>query len=422
MDNIIFLNRERLWLAILCLTIVSFPWHERINSVGIALLALHWVLDKDLIQKIKKFRVNLPILIMWLFFLLHLVALPFSSYIPEGIHSIEVKISLLLLPLFFATENYFTKKNTTLFFTVLCVSTLASFIYATIYSAINFGQLGLHEVFKRMNISAAIMHPGYYSNYFALGFIYIMWLLMNKIYTGYFIRFLLVITNLIFFLAITSLSSKTILIYLFIFVIYFIWYLSQKIKNQLFRIICLFSLFAITIISFISIPNINYRIYETIGNLSLPEKNIQFSNSTGSRKVTWKLEWGLIKQQWLTGYGTGESNPLLLQEFKKFHFDDLALNNMHTHNQIFHTWLDLGLLGLLLLVTLLLYCLWYFYKEKSFIGIWLVLLIIVNTCTDDMLEIQASAVFLIFFLNIMLFQQKSNKDLNGKLVSNSPNT
>lgn len=416
MDVKIKFNREGLWVIILCLTIASFPWHERINSVGIGLLALHWLVDSNLLLKIKKITITLPLLIMWAFFLFHLIVLPFSDHIPEGLHSIEVKICFFILPLFFASENYFDKNKTILFFNVFCASAFVSFIYASIYSSVNFGYAGLQEVFKRMNLSAAIMHPGYYSNYFAFGFIYMTWLLMTNYYRGYFWRVLLFFINLIFFLAIIFLSSKTILIYVFLFFIYFVWYLSGKIENPWFRRIGLIALISATIIIFFSIPSINYRIQETIGNLSLPEKDTKFSNSTGARKVAWKLEWGLIEKKWITGYGTGEANPLLLQQFKEFHFDDLVLNNMHTHNQILHTWLDLGILGLLILCFLILCCLWYFFKEKSFLGIWLMLLIMVNICTDDMFEIQAGAVFLLTFLNILLFQTQTNKQPNRQLI------
>jgi O-antigen ligase len=81
---------------------------------------------------------------------------------------------------------------------------------------------------------------------------------------------------------------------------------------------------------------------------------------------------------------------------------------MHTHNQVFHTWLDLGLLGIVLLFVLLFYVAYLFaVKQKNEIGFWMILLTLVNISTDDMLEIQAGVVFFVFFITLFLYKNKA---------------
>jgi O-antigen ligase len=79
---------------------------------------------------------------------------------------------------------------------------------------------------------------------------------------------------------------------------------------------------------------------------------------------------------------------------------------MHTHNQFLHTWIDLGLVGILLLLCCLVVCFIQFWKQKEEIGIWFSGLILINILTDDMLEIQAGIVFFIFFLLLLIYQNK----------------
>ncbi|GBL35305.1 hypothetical protein EMGBS15_09000 [Filimonas sp.] len=70
---------------------------------------------------------------------------------------------------------------------------------------------------------------------------------------------------------------------------------------------------------------------------------------------------------------------------------------MHTHNQVFHTWLDLGIIGVLLLMAILIVCGFWFQRQGNRLAWWLLPLIFLNMLTDDMLEVQAGGVFLCFF-------------------------
>jgi hypothetical protein len=79
---------------------------------------------------------------------------------------------------------------------------------------------------------------------------------------------------------------------------------------------------------------------------------------------------------------------------------------MHTHNQFFHTWIDLGLGGIILLMSFLIICIRQFFIQNEEMGIWFSGLVFINILTDDMLEIQAGSVFFIFFLLILIYQHK----------------
>jgi len=150
------------------------------------------------------------------------------------------------------------------------------------------------------------------------------------------------------------------------------------------------------------VPSIHNRMLDTWNNLSSVDHTISFSNSTGSRIAAWQLEWKIIKPNWLLGYGTGEANGLLMQEFKQGNYASLIEYNMHTHNQLLHIWIDLGLLGVLFLLSFIGFSFSEALQKGMKEAYWMSLLIFVNILTDDMLEIQAGIVFFIFFLCLLL--------------------
>jgi O-antigen ligase len=419
------LNRANIWYVLVILTAISFTWSERLNSIGIILLVVHWTLDRKLIDKCLLLissktsayqlssrlsnmqRISIYLLIS--FFLIHLIALIWSDYKIQGWQTIEVKLSFFILPLLFSTEHYLDKKKTELLLFIFSISCCLSFCYACIYSYLHYIDKGWILVLNRMSISEGIMHPGYYSNYFAFALVFCIfqWLdIKNKISLKS-IAFI----GLILFLstAILMLISKTTILFLGCFGLFLLWLATSRIKNILTRILVFILSLFITILLAIQIPNIKYRINETFNDTAVIDTNVILENSTGSRIAAWTTEWHLIKQNWLIGYGTGEANPQLKKQFIKEGYHNLANENMHTHNQILHTWLDLGIVGVVLLFLILFVSGYLLFTNKRPLGYWLVLLILFNISTDDMLEVQAGTVFFIFFLTLFLYQKEENR-------------
>jgi O-antigen ligase len=262
-----------------------------------------------------------------------------------------------------------------------------------------------------MTISEAIMHPGYYSNYFAFALVIMSFRLLNKTKKTIQEISLYVFAILFLLFALLILISKTAILFLFLFLFFYLWETTFFLKNVLYRMIGFAGVIAVVSLLLVSIPRVKYRIDETINNLNHMEKaEVTFSNSTGSRKVAWGLEWQMIKQKPIIGFGTGAANPLLLQSFKDNGYENLAMNNMHTHNQVLHTWLDLGLIGVLLLIVILgLSGYLFLLLRKDNLGLWMIVLIIANILTDDILEIQAGIVFFMFFWILYLFKDQVPK-------------
>lgn len=396
------LRRETIWVIIIMIVTASFPWSERFNSVGIVGLAIFWLLDKNWIAKIKTFRITTPILIYWSFLALQIIGLLQSEHLHEGIHSIEVKLSLFLLPILFTTESYYSPTNQQRIFYIFYLSCFLSFIYTVIHSYFLFGHLGLHKVFHRMSLSEANMHAGYYSNYFTLAALGLLEDFRSHKWKTEF-RLIKIALLAFFLVVIFILASKTALILIVLYALFGVYKLSELIQSRITRIAIGITLSMLLIVGLAIIPTVQYRIQETIKNLNTPNQEINFSNSSGSRKVAWHFAVQLISKKCIQGYGTGDANALLLHELETHHYDDLVKHNMHTHNQILHTWLENGIVGLCLLIAIVGISLIIHFKQRQALPFWFAMLVLVNISTDDMFEIQAGIVFFILFLSLNLY-------------------
>lgn len=329
-----------------------------------------------------------------------------SHFPNEGWASIETKLCLFILPILFSTESYLDKKSITWIASAFILSCLLSFIYSLGYAIYHFHAYGMSSIFTRMNISAAIMHPGYYANYFALAGLFII--------TDYFAtvriwpRWIHIICSIFFLIVLILLSSKTVFLWLVCLCVYILWKSFDFIKNIPLRIAgSTFALLCLLILG-AQLPPVKKRIQENKTEKSVHVENPQYKYSTEARMAAYPLAWQLIEKNPIIGYGTGSANPLLLHAFAEKKYEDLLQNKMHTHQQIMHTWIDTGIVGICLLIGLGIYWIIAFIRHQQIIGIWLSILCLFNLLTDDMFEIQAGIVFFIFFLMLLSFPKQKN--------------
>lgn len=389
----------------------AFPWHERSSTWGILILMGHYVADRNLVSKVKRFRWSPVVLISFLFFAWHVGGLLWSPYRDEGWRSIETKLSLVVIPFMLSTENYLDRKNMKSIMSFFFMSCALAFGYDLFYSVYHYHTLGPGNIFHRMNISEGLMHPGYFSNYFAFAILYLayeLWYSWRKpswLYVFYLVLFMAVIVLMI---------SKTVVLFILLLSIYFLWRLSAVVKNTGLRMVAFVFTLALFGTGFYLLPPVKSKVKEVLSENYKNNHNPDYSHSTETRYVAYQNEWALIQAKPITGYGTGAANPVFYQQLKEKNFTNMLENNMHTHQQFFHSWLDLGLLGLLLLIGLCVSLFHEFAAQQKAIGIWITLLFLFTMLTDDTLEIQAMGVFFIFLLHLLLFGKNYEKRIHPR--------
>lgn len=387
----------------------AFPWYERSSTLGIVLLALHFIFDPKLIQKIKRISLSPPFLLAFGFFLFNLLAMLWSNQPQAGWTSIEMKLSFIVLPILFSGENYLTRKSFQDILPYILLSLSTAVVYTTAYSFYHFHGQPLSVVVDRMNISQGIMHPGYFSNYLTFG-------LIALVYQAHFFQQKTIWYNYVFLFVLSIMLllmlSKTALLCMGFFSLFWFWKLLHFVRRIMVRL----AAFLIIIVGLLSLlfvlPAFQKRIHDTLYEQHSDLKNPLFHHSTESRMAAWSLEWELIKQHPITGYGTGEANALLLNEFRKKEYHDLIKYNMHTHSQVLRTWIDLGVFGVILLLSFWASISYHLVRERKYVGAWIAGLGFINLLTDDALEIQAIGVFMLFTL--FLFFYSKNKHVASR--------
>jgi O-antigen ligase len=105
------------------------------------------------------------------------------------------------------------------------------------------------------------------------------------------------------------------------------------------------------------------------------------------------------------GAGTGDVNDLMSSLVVRTN-PDLEPGIFDPHNQFLHTWLALGMVGLLTLMAVLVVPMYFAYRKKYFLTSAFISLFLLVCLTESALEVQKGIVLFALFNSLFLFQQK----------------
>ncbi len=335
------------------------------------------------------------------------MGLIYSINLKYGLFDLEVKLSLLLFPLVFFVSKIEMKKvadNILNSFIDGCfVASILSLISAAIqyylYSDINsffYGELALYGHSSYMAIFLCFSSALIYIKNIKQG---------NKISFPKKDLFLLALFSLIIFF----LVSKTGIISILLIHFAFIGYLIIKNKLYLKGTVALVLISTLLFAGYKAFPEVNNRFNELFTTVFSESEEL---NSTSSiRTEIWKTSVKILVQHPF-GVGTGDVKDVLVEYYMNSGLDYAAEKELNAHNQFLQIALATGILGLLVLLLMIFYPLYYAIKNTHIIYIVFLGLIIINFLTEAMLETLAGVVFFAFF-NTMLYttfvQNKINR-------------
>lgn len=356
-----------------------------------------------------KFKEKKGILALALLYVTYVVGLIYSSNLKYGLFDIEVKLSLLLFPLVFFVSKIEMKKvadNILNSFIDGCfVASVLSLVSAAIqyylYSDINsffYGELALYG------------HSSYMALFlcFSSALIYIKNIKQgNKISFPKKDLFLLALFSLIIFF----LVSKTGIISILLIHFGFIGYLIIKNKLYLKGTVALVLISTLLFAGYKAFPEVNNRFNELFSTVFSESKEL---NSTSSiRTAIWKTSLNILTEHPF-GVGTGDVKDVLVENYVKSGLDYAAEKELNAHNQFLQIALATGILGLLVLMIMIFYPLYYAIKNKHIIYMVFLGLVMINFLTEAMLETLAGVVFFAFFNTMLYITFVQNKNLISK--------
>jgi|GEM_PF-206751 len=440
--------------------------HPKVLPPIILIMVLNWMIDGRFIKKIPlifKERRRLLIFSFASLYLLYLIGLLHTVNMAYARFDLEVKLSLIVFPVLFATSDLDFVKGTLgekrIAAVVYCILLfITTWLQQPDYGILFFGVLtwimlfGILFIFSdllfpsfsvRKQIIASfiagcligslillmhaassflylddrgafyyktlgwIFHPSYISMYFNFAITAVAIELLNS-KQGYSLlgRIALVILILYFIVLIFLLGSKSGLIVLAILALLLVVFLIFIRMKAWMGFI---ALAASVLVFYAGLTLFSYtagRVSLSIGDVSnQKESKIQEDNSILTRLEIWEDSWQIISRNWLYGVGTGDVKDVLLDKYKTDHFLIGYEGRRNAHEQYLQTFIALGIAGFLTLFAMIMLPAWSALHDKYYLYFVFLLIFAVNIMVESMLENQAGVIFYAFF-NVLLFSKR----------------
>jgi len=414
------LKEMKLSGAIAVLLAFFMPLFPKLLPVLLILLFFSLALDYKNIKYHKEFKV-----MTWLFaltYLFYVFGLLNSVHVSEGLFILEVKLSFLLLPLFFLFHGSFHVVNLRRIFFAF----VAGCFINTFFSFYQGYQCYLEKEWWECFFSAYMsyhFHTTYLAIYFCFSILILIYYIINYYSRIRYFKLAILIFLVLYFSGfVMMLSSKGGLIALFTVIFVSMMYFLYK-RGKLRNAILILSSMAIimTVVIYTSdYAQVRFAESMKIFKLSKTELYRDYKESTETtavRLMIWDVSQDLINENPF-GLGTGDSKYALLKKYEEAGMKGALDSKLNCHNQFYETTLAIGIQGLIVLIIFLFYLLYTAIKRRNFLLLWIVVIIIINLFFESMFETQAGVIFFVFFTGLLLTSQPEvipfSKDENEK--------
>ena len=388
----------RVWLLLFIGVSLFLP--NGINSLAIIALFLHWFFFVPNIEKLENFKRKKKYLFLLLsFYLINGISFFYSDDRDSGLFDLQVKLSLFIFPIVLLCQNGLNLEEIKKILYWFSTGVAFFSLIAIVISIFKYG-----ELFANQELAHLIgLHASYYSLFVALSIFVILEIFLEKKAT--LIHF--IILALLLFM-ISLLASRSIIIGLFILTV--IWFsLIRFNKKNLF-----FSSLTIVLITLfcLSFKPIRNRFYEAVDSKDFVELDAPLNEhktlgkTYGGRAIRfaiWQCSFDLIKENWILGVGTGDTQNKLQESYKTHTFEFAYLyNRYNAHNLFIQTIISSGILGLVSIVSILTFLVFISIKIKSITSFAFSLLFIFISLVEASLNVQSGVVFFALFSSIFV--------------------
>ncbi|HAF28009.1 MAG TPA: hypothetical protein DCG75_03080 [Bacteroidales bacterium] len=388
-----------------------------------------WVLSGVLaIHKVNRRSFEYKILLLFplFFFLIHVIGLIYSTNFRNGLFDLEVKLSILFIPVvsIFITEK--VRVNSRL---ILKIFVFGNFIAGLIclsfalYKSILINEAGIY-IFEPsiwpvgtqgLNFFQLVNHRYTYFSYSYLS------ILLHPTYFSVYLMFSLAILVYL----IRSSKKRHVLYYaLIIYFSIFIWLLGSR-AGYITYLISFFSFILIIILKFkkywlgigafvigVSLALLVLTNSQIIKNIketaNIVENNQSLTKDSDIRLWLWKSGMEVFQEHPFFGVGTGDIDEFLKKKYQGYGLTDADLHNYNTHNQYIDVAIKLGVVGLIVFFSWMITTLIITIKKKQFLFFYFILILFINFFFETMLNSLAGIGFFAFFYTLLYSMYNSN--------------
>jgi len=407
---------------IFCLLLAALiPVFPRLLPAIIFFMVVNWLIQGTYFRTIPLFfkeRWRIWTLALASLYLLYLLGMLYSTDYEYGWKDLEIKLSLVVFPVVFATSDMtiFTRPRFRLLLQVFIAGCLAGSLLLLCHTWIFNERRGVADAYYYISLSW-YFHPTYLAMYYNFALVILLFY-FSRGFSGSppHAKMILILTALALEALIFLLSSKTGLIMILISEALFIILLIRE-RTRVKHVMLILAGMILVFITFSRIfPFAFTRINRADATIT-EHRSIMANPNDGTlaRMEIWKISLNLIRQNFLTGVGTGDVKDVLMEAYKSHNLYPVLKKKLNAHNQYLQTFLTLGVLGFTLLLAVLIFPLIRSVKGKDYLYAMFILVFGVNILFESMLELQAGVVFYAFFNAFLFAKEKATlpDDLSG---------
>jgi len=357
----------------------------------------------------------------WIFlfgslFLIIIISTIFSNNITEAIHKLEQKSPILLFPMVFGTTKVLTPVVFKRILTVFVWSTFLGCLFCIANGIKVFLTTGSTNNLHGYGLVALKNMSGFFLGLCCL--LSIIYLSIN-LYKSFLNRetlranYLDGLILIVLFAFLFLLGNRNMLFYITCLIIFFCFKLVPSMKI---RIIVLASLAFTFFFTILINPYFNKQ-WKDLADFSKEntiqlDKDQSLGRAWGGKTIRlaiWECSLDILKENWLTGVGVGDTQDELQNAYEKrqFYFAS-RYNRYNAHNQYIQQAIASGVAGLLVFMACIFIPLFYFIRQRERLIYILFLFCFAFICiTESVLETSKGVIWYSFLNSIFAFNKKS---------------
>ncbi|MBL4861627.1 MAG: O-antigen ligase family protein [Crocinitomicaceae bacterium] len=389
-----------IFLGIFMLVFVVFPKWTTLVIIGIGVVVIIGYVKKHL-----KFKMHPFLLLFILLYVLYLIGLLFTENIDVGLKYLEYKLSLLIFPILL---GFRPKWNMSLGPAIggLILGTYILTVYGLILGFKCYFSSGSFLCLFSSSISPT-HHPTYLSVIVLIATVG-AWVGWKKELFRYRLLWIIPFTvlSLVFQILLGSLAGVLFLGAVLLFVGVYLVYKNVG------KWIAFVALLVFSFGGFLALKHapqlksdwlvLNFyseRYFkdpmEFVRSRSYPMSGME------ARVIMWTIS-GQILSEHPMGVGTGNVDDYLGERLRKMGHDELADEKLNPHNQYLQTAVEIGIVGLLTFVLIIILGIFLSIKHRKWLLLALILSLAFNCLFESMLQRQSGIVFYTFWICLLL--------------------
>jgi O-antigen ligase len=337
---------------------LTLPMSIKLNHLSVLLILLTWLLTLKTITW-RSLNWQKPIfLFSILYFLLEVLSLLYSENVKVGLWIIEKHVALVVLPICFSLLIDSNISRVYKQFSIGFVAGNFIIFCIFIFNYLNKAEYLTQRLSDSSILDISPLHPTYLSLFFITSILFLRHFFKDSAWHRLGIVFLI----LSFCVGIILSGSKIGVLYLVIVVIYFS-YLAFLSFNKIKTVIVITALVGFLVFVGYKSQLVVHR-FQNIMSLSFERHPITGYNTLSGRLFFWDCAISIIKKDPVLGVGIGDAQEKLDACYLQKEPDTVTpefFDKYNAHNQFLQTFMEMGLIGLFIL----LYGFLYLIKEST---------------------------------------------------------